>query len=283
LESHGLLQTIDNTNLPTFEPDQGNIGNNYKNNDDNGSKPTLIQTAEEILNRVGIEPGKVYQVTKKLRIDGLILEFLPNDMINSIGDGIDWPNSTVYCRRPSEMGVRINLKGREPDGLISSEEYEEIQDQIVKLLSELQTPDNKPAFDFVRKYEDHYSGPQNKDACDVLFLPNEMNNKISTNLIGTKFTPINSYEHQVDGVFLAKGPSIQTDSTLSHLSLIDVAPIIIGLLGYDIPNQMTGVVPEGILPHHPQRSEYDVEYAMNDSKNTTSKEIEDRLADLGYL
>ena len=83
-----------------------------------------------------------------------------NDILEKAGlfsrkpDGsIDWSKTKAFI---GGEGVWINLKGRYPHGIVEpGEEYEEVREQVIKLLSELKDPlSGAPIFSLVCRKED---------------------------------------------------------------------------------------------------------------------------------
>lgn len=286
LEEKGYITPTKNANLPKFSPDEtkGDSKNAGEDSETVAKKTqTLLSTSENILRFLGLTPGDLYSAAQKLHVDEYLLKALPEEFLYTSGQGINWNESIAYCRRPSEMGVRINLKGREPNGVVDPDEYEEVRKNLIELLRSLRTPDGNPAFNFVVPYEEYYSGPQTEDACDIVFLPYGMNNKISTNIIGSRFAEIDSYEHKVNGVFIAHGPSFNDNCNLDGLSLIDVAPIIMNAMNFDVPSRMRGEIPPDLLKHEVNKRDYEIALDRSKRSKNEGDEIEQRLEDLGYL
>jgi len=95
-------------------------------------------------------PGRVYGLAESLGVEDLPLDVVPTSVRRSAGEGVDWRNSRAYCRSASRLGVRINLAGREPSGTVpADEEYHAVREELIDLLSDLETPDGDPAFEEV--------------------------------------------------------------------------------------------------------------------------------------
>lgn len=249
-----------------------------------GEPHAAFGVLNRIANRVGVGPGSAYRLARRLGIEDQVLQFVPRGVKQSMTRGVDWAESMAYCRRGSEQGVRINLEGRDPDGIVPREEYDAVRDEIIRVLSGLETGDGDPVFEFVRRREDVYGGPYTEDACDVLFRTTGMNHEILTKLYGVKFIPIDSHNHKATGVFVASGPDVDDDWSGGTLSLVDVAPVVFSLLGQPVPDRMTGSVPEGLTSTPPETRTYgDVPYGGTPSYSQDQAEVTERLSDLGYL
>ncbi len=237
------------------------------------------------LNAVNLSPGKLYVTSQRLGVDSLVDRFVPQSVVDSADRGVDWRRSVAYCCSGSELGVRINLQDREPDGVVSKSEYESVRDDLIELLQGLETPDGDPVFEWVARREEVYDGPYTNGAADVLFMPKDMNNVIMTRTIGTTFSDTAAYGHDVTGAFIASGPAFE-GVALDSLSLLDVAPIALAAAGHPVPTSMTGSVPDGLLSYPVKREKYgSVSYGSDSdvSPSDDTDAVEDRLADLGYI
>ena len=107
---------------------------------------------------------------------------------------------------------------------------------------------------------------------------------VSPKLYGEVFVPIDIYNHKDTGTFVASGPDINMDWIESPLSLLNVAPIVFGLVNQPVPEQMMGSIPEGLVTNTVIRTVFDdVSFATDVAYSQDQREIADRLRDLGYL
>ena len=284
LRDHGLVETATESKEPSLGRTKQRLTGATGESQDGTSLPLsarAISTVISTLSSAGVAPGDVHTAAQRLGVEPVLTRLMPTDVDAHMH--VDWSESRAYCRSESESGVRINLEGRDPDGVVPSSAYEDVCSRIVRTLGALKTPDGNPAFEFVKRREEVYDGPYLEDACDILFLPREMNNTVSTTLPGKRFVPVDTFNHKRNGVFVGAGPGLDTAASLDELSLTDVAPIVMALLGYDVPVPMTGSVPNGLLRRSVSRGDYpNVEFATG-GDDLRDDRIEQRLADLGYL
>lgn len=298
LRRNGLLTASAESRVPTLDENKTAIataGDDSTGESDEGSQPAgagpvetgverATAVAEGALAQLGVTPGDVYAAAARLGVADPLRSVLPETATDAVGRGVDWANSQAYCRNPGELGVRINLRGREAAGTVPESEYETVRTQVLSLLRELQTPDGRDAFEWVKRREAVYDGPYVRDACDVLFKPRSMNNVVATSLLGRVFVPVDKFDHEFGGVFLAAGPSFDESAEVGQLSLPDVAPIVLAALGCAVPRRMTGTVPAGLLDREVRRAEYgDVSFGEGERGGMDDDSVERRLEDLGYL
>jgi predicted AlkP superfamily phosphohydrolase/phosphomutase len=236
------------------------------------------------LQRVGISPADIYTTARRVGLESTLEAVVPGDPKETLSEAVDWGASTAYCRNGAELGVRINLAGREPDGIVPKAEYKAVRDRLVELFRTIETPDGEPAFDRVVSREAAYSGPHASEMCDIILVPRGMNHTLGTKLHGRAFAPIDIHDHMFEGVCLAAGPDIETDAALSTLSLVDIAPLAMALLGEPVPERMTGEAPTEILRTAVRTEPYGtIPFGTETETTGTETEVTDRLEDLGYL
>ncbi|AGB17093.1 hypothetical protein Halru_2512 [Halovivax ruber XH-70] len=272
LRRHGFV-TVDEGNGddgPSLSDAKPSLATAADRTGSNGASPlerafTITRRGAE---RVGLDPATVYGAAERIGLDGVLLDLVPDSVVQNTGEAVDWRRSQAYCASATRMGVRINLEGREPAGVVPQSAYETVRDEIIALLSNLETPDGKPAFDFVCRREERYDGPHLGKAPDVLFRPREMNNTVKTGLYGIETARTDVFDHKLEGAFVAAGPDVSNEREEAggrdgareagpeRLSITDVAPIAMALLDRPVPEQMTGSVPDSVVAGPVERSRY---------------------------
>lgn len=216
---------------------------------------------------------------------------------------LDWTRTKAYA--VGTMGnVYLNVRGREPAGCVEPDAYEATRDAVIAALRELIDPETqKPIFDFVYRREEIYSGDAVEDAPDVIGLidgpyhvaavdwrgangaQKSVVEKVGNQLL---FVSDTSGQHRMDGILAMNGNGIAPNHPSAQApNLIDLAPTILQLFDEAIPDDMDGRVLSEFLSRS-QLAEYtpalhfenkmDGEYS-----DAEQKEIEERLAGLGYL
>ncbi len=278
LENNGFLtSSVDSTG-----PGDVNI-ERTANGEETGPLLTLFQTGFKASSAVGLPPAKLYNVADRLGLAEPLIGRLPERLWKGAARNVVWEDSVAYCRHGSEQGIRINVAGRDPSGVVPRSAYEDVRSEIISLLSSLRTPTGEKAFEFVRPREELYTGPYSEWACDVLFLPTEMNHTVSTKLYGTEFLPASTYDHKRTGVFIGSGPGFEETDERSRIDLVDIAPMTMSVLGYPVPKRMTGDTRDDLLTVPTTVAEYDVSIPQEVEYDQDQDEVRDRLSDLGYL
>lgn len=283
LAREGLVERGVEDTAPTLnrgaEVEDGGLDGERANND---LSTRVLFRFLSLSRRLEVSPADLYVFATRLGIESLVKTVVPASVRESTSTGVDWRASRAYCGTSSEYGIRVNLRERESDGVVTEDEYEQVRDELVEILSGLETPTGDPAFKFVKRREEVYDGPLVKQAPDVLFMPSDDNHDISTDLAGREFVPVDAHNHRQEGVFLGMGPLFDAGADLNTLSLTDIAPTVMALLGCAVPDRMTGTVPDTVSCPVETEAYPDVPFGIGAGPDADD-EVMDRLEDLGYM
>lgn len=258
----------------------------------------------------------------------LLYDFDYNKLLNKLGilhykDGsqsIDWGKTTIYsCGDPRAFHeLAINLRGREPDGIVPNNEYDETMHLVKSLLEDIRFKDNGERL--FGKITVHDGSPYgrymnfdilgeefrlwNNDCFDILIEEqfkclfqdnNLLDREILINSRNYKLrdfiTPsVWSATHSPKGIFISNGDYIKPDR-IDSLSTMDIAPIILYWMGLPVPIAMEGKVnlqlfTEEFLRNNPVRMEANkTGFAREVTHQTQHEEerIKDELRNLGYF
>ncbi|WP_255198797.1 alkaline phosphatase family protein [Halorarius litoreus] len=245
------------------------------------AKPSPMARAMKAAARVGITSQRLGAVLSRLGLASFVASRVPKDAIRAATEQVDFAASTAYMRSRIELGVRINLEGREPEGVVPESEYDAVRTALIELLSEVETPDGEPVFEAVLTREEVFDGPYLEEVADVIVIPTDYNNHLSTTLMGELFEPLeNFYEHKPEGIIAASGQAIDASASLARAHLFDVTPTVLATFGLPASDRMDGVT----LPivEDVGREPYP-EFEVGARVETADRSVEQRLADIGYL
>ena len=217
--------------------------------------------------------------------------------------GIEWSRTQVFSGLPGR-NVRINLHGRQPEGVVPPEDYHLVREHVRNILMNLTDPDTgRRLVRTVHNREDLYHGPYTDQADDLLieWEAGSLRNGICYDAEGKRII-IRAPEgnntrrgltgtHHSEGTFIAYGPHIKPGATIAGATLYDIAPTILYLQGHPIPTDMDGEVLTGIfteehLHHHPIRHTEPTVARTQTAEDLDTRDIgkiEERLRDLGYI
>ncbi|OVE86433.1 alkaline phosphatase family protein [Natronolimnobius baerhuensis] len=249
--------------------------------DETTHDPSVAERAMASAARVGLTSQRIGAVLERLGIDELVASHAPAGMVSAGATQVDFPESTAYVRSRIELGVRLNLEGREPNGVVPEAEYETVRTHIIDALRSARTPEGEPVFETVRPREEYFHGPEAEHAVDIVTIPADFEHFISATLRDEQFgPPTEPWNHKLQGTFAASGAAINQTRSVGDAHLFDVAPTVLATLGVPVDEQMDGqplpCVDSSGHQSYPRLDE-------TDSVETADAAVEDRLADLGYL
>jgi predicted AlkP superfamily phosphohydrolase/phosphomutase len=158
--------------------------------------------------------------------------------------GVDWSRTTAYVAANLEQGIRINLRGREPFGIVPAGEYEALREKLRGEIRALRDPaSGQPLVEEVYLREELFQGAKLEEAPDLVFsyAPGVTGSSHSSGN-GRYITPTGwkSGEHDMDGIFVAYGPGITAGQRVEQAQLIDIAPTVLHLMDVPIPEDIDG-------------------------------------------
>ena len=262
-------------------PSWASISRNQLQNDSGGDdrSPTSLERALSVAAKAGLTSQRMARIVRRLGLEDVVLRVVPTDAIRAATERVDFERSRAYMRDRIELGIRINLDGREPNGLVSESEYASLRAELIDAFTAIRTPDGTPVFESVFRREEVFSGPYLDDAPDIILVPNEFDQFVSATVRPSQFgAPPEPWNHKRFGFIAATG-DVDTSCDLTGAHLLDVAPTVLATLDIPASDRMDGLLlplvdEVGVEEYPPYRGE-DVD--------TDDSAVEDRLADLGYL
>jgi len=179
----------------------------------------------------------------KILADGGLLSFKEDESGRQV---IDWSKTMAVPQR--NCYVYVNLKGREPHGIVEpGEEYEKVREKVIELfLNYRDERTGKNPFCFVLKREDaRVLGLYGDRIGDIIYavhpgFGHEHGQQLST----AEFGLFGS----MDSLLVIAGPGIKKNAEIKPTRwLVDVAPTIAYLLGIPVPRDADGSIMYEIL------------------------------------
>ena len=241
------------------------------------------ETTHPAIARVGALAAKfglTYQrgksILEALGLADFVGRHVPVSAVFAASERVDRANSRAYLRSPSELGIRMNVAGRDPEGEIPSAEYDTAREELMTRLRDVQTPEGEPLFESVVPREEHIHGPYADEAVDVLCVPREFEHSLSS-LIGDTWGEPEPYNHKRDGIVAVSGAGAD-ETRLRDATIFDVTPTVLASMEVAPDETMDG---RSFVPG--AESEQYPDFDPGDKGATDDAAVEERLADLGYL
>lgn len=217
---------------------------------------------------------------------------------------LDWSQTKAFALG-AYGNVWINLKGREPQGIVAPNEYDQVCRDVEKKLLAL-TYKGENVVECVHRKQDIYSGSFLNSAPDLIiqwkdyaYHSRQRFGEEETEIFKEQQNmPMSKLEmngfHRMNGIFIAKGNHIKQNQEITGAQIIDIAPTLLFLMGLPIEKEMDGKILQTIftddflknqtISSEPQSN---VKSDKNSSQNVYSTEesevVVDRLKSLGYL
>lgn len=279
LQDRGYVATTrGGKGMPSWNPIRSQL---REGQDDETWEPGLAGRLAAVAARVGLTTRRIGNGLERIGLHDIAKQYAPEDVVRTANEQVDFPESTAYMRARTELGVRLNLAGREPNGVVQPDEYDAVRQEVMEALRNATAPDGERVFQEVAPRERYFSGPHMEGAVDVVTVPRDFEHFLSAQLLGDHFgETAEPWNHKLDGIFAATGRGIDETRGLSDAHLFDVAPTILAALGLPVSDLMDGrVLP--VVSETPERT-YDP-YRSEDSQAGGDEVVAERLADLGYL
>jgi predicted AlkP superfamily phosphohydrolase/phosphomutase len=218
----------------------------------------VLGTAAKVYQRY-VPPRWQWAVRRRLGAQrfGKVQEEFQSALVTS---AIDWAQTQVYALGTGG-NICVNLQGREPNGIVSPEDYEAVRQRIIDGLMTLRDPKNgQPMVARAYRREELYHGAKLDLAPDIIiqwatyaywgrgydYWGRGSSRQQKPVLEEPRFSDESDQPltgaHRPDGILIAYGPHIRSGVEITNARLIDLAPTVFQLLGFVPPIEMDGRV-----------------------------------------
>lgn len=138
--------------------------------------------------------------------------------------------------------VRINLRGREPEGKVNPEDFDRVCAEIAQVFMELRNSDSgKPVVEQVVRLRDVTTGPYADEMADLLVVWNKQEPllHLRSERLGEftgRYGGLRSGDHTAHGFFFAAGPGIGSGVYDRPFTVMDFGPTLAAWLGVELPD-----------------------------------------------
>ena len=215
---------------------------------------------------------------------------------------IDWSATRAFPLGRSG-GIRINLEGRDPEGIVPAEDFERTCKEVSAALTLLCDEDGSRVVSRVYRREELYQGACVDRAPDLVLTTTDCRYMVRQSdgpdgpTLGTQLGAAwGAFDipgtHDMDGILTFTGPGIKPGTIVTGAQLEDVAPTLLYLLGEPIPKDMDGralteIVEEDFRKTHEIKyREVEADSPVDEESGYSAEEeeiIHERLKGLGYM
>jgi len=218
----------------------------------------------------------------------------------TLDEAVDWSNTKAYSF--GYVGqIYVNLKGREPQGIVSpGEEYNRVLEEITAQLFDLRDMEtSEKVVDQVYRGDKVYSGQYASSGPDLTIIMKNMSylahsrRELAHHEIFATPATDESGTHRPNGMFVIKGRKFKNRTSKLQAEIIDVMPTVLFDLGEPVPSYVDGKpIFDSVKSDNAKNVgvvDVEISQAMS-GKNITDwdseeeeKEVMDRLRALGYI
>lgn len=157
-----------------------------------------------------------------------------------------WPKMKAFAIPGFADGyVRINLKGRERDGIVDPAEYDSLCEEITKVFYGLKDGRTGKALvqQVIRTRLDPFSEARESPEADLIIVWDDLHTDVVDSPDVGRIGPITynrSGGHRARGFMMVKGPGLDTEYGVTEGGAVDVGATILSLLGEAVPAYFDG-------------------------------------------
>ena len=208
----------------------------------------------------------------------LVLDEYPKEITPFDKLKVNWAKTKVWSEGGYYARVFFNVQGREPQGVIPAAEYESFQNEIKAKFEAMKDDKGQPLNSLVFKPKEIYPTVRNVAPDLIVHFGGLYWRSIGTVgypsiYVQENDTGPDGCNHAQYGMFVMAAPNCPINGEYDGAKLLDIAPTLLDLAGYDIPDSMQGKsLVAGMEKRKPE-----------DGDSEAERIIHDRLAGLGYV
>lgn len=175
----------------------------------------------------------------------LALEYEPDGIVPLEKCEVDWTRTTAWGSGGYYARLFLNVKGREPDGIIEPADYEVVRDELAERIAAITDPEGNNIGSVAYKPQEIYQKVSNIAPDLIVYFGNlswRSVGSLGLNRIHTfeNDTGPDDANHAQEGLYIYYDPRSQGQGLGPKRHLMDVAPTLLDLMGVPIPAGMQG-------------------------------------------
>lgn len=213
------------------------------------AKPSLKKRIYRVLSRISrsLHLSKIIETIVQ-RLPGSIKASVPYPLKPLNDENVDWSRTKVFYRVKGQLF--LNLKGREPEGIVEEKDAGILVDELIAGLREA-TTDHMGDHSRLRtfKADEIYSGKFRKYAPDLYFDFDgsyyHVDARTGHENVFEKAEDSIRGNHRPSGIFMIQHPDVK-EGKFDGLRLMDIAPTVLHIFDEVVPADMDGKVMRSI-------------------------------------
>jgi predicted AlkP superfamily phosphohydrolase/phosphomutase len=159
---------------------------------------------------------------------------------------IDWPKTKAWAWGGYYARIFLNVEGREPQGVIPPERYEEERDALAERLRGIRGPNGEPWATKVIKPQEHYEVLEGEYPDLMVYFDDLYWRSAGTLGYGTMYLAENDTGpddavHAQEGMYILSDPRAGARRT-QNADILDIAPTVLDIVGIPVPGDMKGKI-----------------------------------------
>ena len=158
---------------------------------------------------------------------------------------VDWSRTRAWGEGGYYGRCFINVKGREPQGIVSASDYDPLRDELIEKLRALKDHEHRPMGTEAYKPQDIYRQVKGVPP-DLIVIFGDLRWR-SVGSVGHQSVYVfendtgpDDANHAQEGIYILSHPSLPPRGYVAGPTLYDVAPTILTMLGEAVPGDMCG-------------------------------------------
>lgn len=160
---------------------------------------------------------------------------------------VDWDRTRAWGDGGYHGRVYLNVRGREPRGIVAPEEVPELLDRMTRALASIGASDGSSLGTRIERPDRIYRATRGL-APDLMVFFGDLRYRAAGTVghgaihLAENDTGADDANHDWEGIFAARGPDIGARGRSTDLSIHDVGPTMLAALGIDSPPDWLGTV-----------------------------------------
>jgi predicted AlkP superfamily phosphohydrolase/phosphomutase len=175
----------------------------------------------------------------------LVLEYQPEGIVPLEKCEVDWERTRAWGSGGYYARLFLNVKGREPDGVIDPADYEKVRDELAERIEAITDPEGNNIGSVAYRPEEIYQEVNNIAPDLIVYFGNLNWRSVGSLGLNTLYTFRNDTgpddaNHAQEGLYITYDPHSQGQGHGPRRHLMDVAPTILEWMDVRIPEDMQG-------------------------------------------